>query len=259
MPVDTSVIIPVRNGERFVAEAIGSVLPQLDPDDEILVVDDHSTDGTRAVLATFTDPRLRPIEGNGKGVSAARNIGIAASRGELIVFLDHDDLWMPGRHAALRAVLRADAALGAAFGRWRLLYEPGAERYAMDALDGSFVFQIGVGTFRRWAVERVGGFDEGMRVGEDVDLLVRLDEAAVPVRICDLETMLYRRHRGNVSNDRATFRQAALAVLRRRIRRRPAGSAPADDPFARASAQNLELVRQTRERVKSARAETGNP
>src|SRR5438128_5171730 len=94
----TTVIMPVRNGERFIPEAIDSVLSQIALDDELVIIDDCSTDATRSVLARITDRRIRVLDGLGRGASSARNIGLAAAVGEFIAFLDHDDLWPAGRH-----------------------------------------------------------------------------------------------------------------------------------------------------------------
>src|SRR5690242_11942220 len=97
----TSVIVPVRNGVRFIREGIDSALQQLAPDDEIVVIDDASTDGTLSVLNRMQDRRIRVLAGSGRGVSSARNIGLAAASGTFIAFLDHDDLWPPERHPVL--------------------------------------------------------------------------------------------------------------------------------------------------------------
>ena len=122
----TSVIIPVRNGERFIAEAVDSVLQQIAPADEIIVVDDASTDGTRLLLAGIQDRRIQAMDGSGRGVSSARNIGLAAATGEFVAFLDHDDLWPARRHAVLLQALQADIKMDCAIGRIRLRVEQDA-------------------------------------------------------------------------------------------------------------------------------------
>ena len=93
-----SVVIPVHNGERYLAEAIQSVLDQTHAPLECLVIDDGSTDATQAVVAGFGDcvSYVRRARG---GVSAARNHGLRLARGELIAFLDHDDVWLADRLA----------------------------------------------------------------------------------------------------------------------------------------------------------------
>lgn len=92
-----SVIIPAYNSASYIRHSIGSVLAQTVTDFEVFVVDDGSTDDTKAVVETIQDPRIRYIYQENGGVSAARNTGIRNAKGEYICFLDADDLWKP-RH-----------------------------------------------------------------------------------------------------------------------------------------------------------------
>ncbi len=89
-----SVIIPVYNGEQFVADAIRSVLEQSAAAAECIVVDDGSVDSTRAVVASFGSA-VRYEHQQNAGVSRARNRGVELAQGELVAFLDHDDVWLP--------------------------------------------------------------------------------------------------------------------------------------------------------------------
>jgi len=91
------VIIPTHNRADVLGRAIASVLEQTWTDLELFVVDDGSTDDTASVLAEFDDPRLTGMHQENKGVSAARNLGIAASSGRLIALLDSDDYWLPDK------------------------------------------------------------------------------------------------------------------------------------------------------------------
>ena len=88
-----SVLIPTYNCARFLSQAIDSVLAQTFQDFEILVVDDGSTDDTAQVVARY--PRVRYIRREHCGVSASRNAAVAAATGEIVVFLDADDFWLP--------------------------------------------------------------------------------------------------------------------------------------------------------------------
>ncbi len=91
-----SVIIPVYNREKHIANAIGSVLKQTYPDFELIISDDGSTDSTLKIVETFTDHRVRIIKSPiNQGAAAARNQGIKQARGNLIAFLDSDDIWLP--------------------------------------------------------------------------------------------------------------------------------------------------------------------
>ena len=89
-------IVPTHNGRAFIARALDSALAQSAPADEVVVVDDASTDGTADLVAErYPGIRLVRLPGN-VGSGAARNAGVAASTGDLIAFLDHDDAWQPG-------------------------------------------------------------------------------------------------------------------------------------------------------------------
>lgn len=94
-----SVIIPTHNRAKVLGRAVSSVLAQSWTDFELIVVDDGSTDDTAATLASFDDPRLTRMHQENKGVSVARNAGIAASSAPWIALLDSDDYWMPEKLA----------------------------------------------------------------------------------------------------------------------------------------------------------------
>jgi glycosyltransferase involved in cell wall biosynthesis len=215
----TSVIMPVRNGMRFISEALESVLHQLGPNDEIIIIDDASTDGTRSILARMQDRRIHVMDGLGRGVSSARNIGLAAAAGEFIAFLDHDDLWPPRRHAALLQALLADIKMDCAIGRIRLRMEQDAIvlPHLLD-LEGALAPSLAVGTavFRRRILDIVGGFDEEMQFCEDTDYYVRLREQNCHFVSCNVDALIYRRHSTNASCDVAGSRQDMLQMMRRR-------------------------------------------
>jgi glycosyltransferase involved in cell wall biosynthesis len=90
-----SVVIPHYNKGPYIARALNSVLTQTFPDFEVIVVDDGSTDDGAEIIRGFDDPRIRLIQQENRGVSAARNRGIEAARAELVAFLDADDEWLP--------------------------------------------------------------------------------------------------------------------------------------------------------------------
>src|SRR5262249_34206604 len=108
-PPLVSVVMIVRNGERFLASAIRSVLAQDYRPLDVVVGDGQSTDSTVAVAARFPDVRL--ILQEGRGVADAYNVGIAAARGELVAFLSHDDLWTPDKVSTQVALLQAQPAI----------------------------------------------------------------------------------------------------------------------------------------------------
>ena len=220
MGLRTSVIIPVRNGETHVVAAIDSVIEQLHPQDEILIVDDASTDRTRTLLTSLRDPRIRILDGAGCGPSAARNKGLGIAQGEFAAFLDHDDLWPCGRHAALVQALIDSPDVDAAFGRIRIRIDDGAEMTPrlknLDNCHAPYNFLL-AGLYRRRLLDRIDGFAEDMRYGEDADYVARLEEFGMRALLCDVDAVVYRQHATNASRDHVAVHDGMMEVIRRRI------------------------------------------
>ncbi len=218
----TSVIIPVRNGLNFLAEAIASALAQLGPADQVIVVWDVSTDNTQSLLERVGDPRVLIIKGPERGVSGARNVGLAAADGEFVAFLDHDDTWPEDRHRKMLQALEHDARLDAVFGRMRIRLEADAPRWQwLLDMDGRHVPGPNLGTalFRRSVLRRIDGFDESLRFGEDLDYFDRLREADMRYELCDVDGLVYRRHATNCTNDQLAVQNSVFDVIRRKKRR----------------------------------------
>lgn len=238
-----SVILPVHNGERFLAAALDSLLAQTWRDMEIVVIDDGSTDDTGSILRSYAvrERRVRVITQPKLGLVSALNRGLTAARGRFAARLDADDVALPKRLEKQIAYLYANphmAAVGSqiiiidADGRvLRRGYYPVGEdvcrRYL--ATRGAPVCHPAV-TFRTDAVRAVGGYRDAYRHAEDLDLWLRLGGVG---SIDNLPEILlhYRLHDGNASV-RHSQRQAiatALAYVSARMRE-------ADDSEARASA-----------------------
>ena len=188
-PPAVSVIIPTFDRAELVGRAVASVLAQTHADLECLVVDDGSRDHTPEVLAAMGDPRLRVWRTQNRGVSAARNLGLAESRGEYVAFLDSDDEWLPEKLARQLAFM-VDGGLSAShteeiWMRGGRRVNPGA-RYAKptgDIFTASLdlcVISPSCSMFARSLFARVGTFDPDLPACEDYDLWLRVC-LAVPV------------------------------------------------------------------------------
>ena len=199
-PVTVSVVIPTHDRGRVVVEAIESALAQTHPPLEVIVVDDGSTDDTAERVGRLRDARVKYLRRSHAGVSAARNAGIAAATGDLVAFLDSDDLWKPDKVEAEIAALARYPSAGGVFSdlekvdgatfvpsfmrRTRVFSRLLAERAYRDglllsarALSLCLLQEVPIKTpaltVRRSALERVGGFNEAWTSSEDWEFLLR--------------------------------------------------------------------------------------
>lgn len=120
-----SIILPTYNRADTLGRALDSIRAQREQDWELVLVDDGSTDGTQALLQRYDDPRLRVLRQENRGVSHARNAGLAAARGQLISFLDSDDEWPPHHLALMAAFFAAHPDEHLACGEWWEVFGPG--------------------------------------------------------------------------------------------------------------------------------------
>jgi glycosyltransferase involved in cell wall biosynthesis len=238
---EVSVIIPVYNRAHLVARTIESVLSQSHAACHVILVDDGSTDGTHEVVsARFPDPRVRVLRQENRGVSAARNAGLAAATGDYIAFLDSDDVWRPWKLAVQIACLDRlrDEGVGMLWSDMDLVDERGnvtvanANRssygaYSLFTMQEMFQASASLedlvphvathapGVSVHWGdvyrcialgnlcptpsviltrerAERIGGFDETMRTGEDHGYHLRACSIG-PAAFLDAATFSYRK------------------------------------------------------------------
>jgi glycosyltransferase involved in cell wall biosynthesis len=222
-----SIVMPVYNGEQFIAEAVRSALASTFADIELLVVDDGSTDASvaEATRAAAGDARLRVLSVPHGGVAAARNAALAAARGELIANLDADDVMFPDRVAQQVAFL--DTHRGHVAVSVRLLIVDANGRpirvlgrvFSHDAIDeellgGNAAAIPNAGAmFRRQAALAIGGYSTHLSTtGEDHDLWLRLAEVGRLANLPDV-LMRYRVHGANVSVGSDKFQQRLPITL----------------------------------------------
>ena len=221
-----SVIIPVYNGARFLEEAIANVLAQQYPSLEIIVVDDGSTDDPASVLARLPVD-VRYFRQENAGAAAARNRGIKDASGDLIAFLDVDDLWPVNNLRVLLDVLSGDAAADVAHGRGQLTqYQPGATGEYLGNPGESFPYYIGAGLYRRRAFERVGLFDAELRYGEDSDWFNRAYECKLPIHRLNEVTLFVRRHDSNMTRGKTLVERNLIRIVKKQLERRTGRSEP---------------------------------
>ncbi len=220
-----SAIIPAHEGERFLHAAIGSVLAQEYTPLEVIVVDDGSTDGSADVAASFP---VRCLRQPNLGVAAARNAGLAAAGGEVISFLDQDDLWPPAKLAVQVGHLLEHPELGFVVGRMEVFLEPGAPRPAWMHVDQP-AFLLGALVAWRHVFDLVGAFETGYTVSSDADWFARAKDAGIPRAVLPEVVLRYRIHEQNASHRRDVLWHETMQVLRRSVERRRAGQAADGD------------------------------
>lgn len=209
-----SVVMPLYNKEAEVERALRSVVEQSLAPGEIIIVDDGSTDGSRAIveriIAEHPEAGIRLITQPNSGVSAARNRGIAEAKGDYIALLDADDMWLTGYIAEVCRLMEyypeADAystAFDIVNGTQRVAAPvPTTEGYiniAEEALLRRYPIIPSTATLRREAVLRAGGFPVGMRIGEDQWLWVRMVQQGAKFCFSPMSLVRYSRTASNRS------------------------------------------------------------
>ena len=222
-----SVIIPAYNSARYIEEAVRSVLGQHLKPDEIIIVDDGSTDETPEILAGFTGPGIITIRQENSGAASARNRGIQAATGSLIAFLDSDDIWLPEKLAAQNRVLTEHPEIAYVLCGMEDFISP--EQAEKLKLPGALPENSRSGTLpttaliRKPVFDKVGLFNPGWKTGEFMDWLLRANEAGVPGY--RMEQILVRRriHDRNLGRSAASgrdYHQILKAALDRKRKQR---------------------------------------
>jgi glycosyltransferase involved in cell wall biosynthesis len=227
-----SVIVPAYNAERFLGEAVESVLRQTWHEIEVIIVDDGSSDGTAALAERLaaSDPRVRVIHQENGGLSSARNAGLAASRGEYVSFLDADDVLLPDKIGKQLAFLTQFASCD-------LVY---SDHYVGDSAATPTLLvskrppplrAAELLVFRNWfapfspllraeLARRVGGFDESLTASEDWDFWIRASRCGA-LSYLPGPVGVYRMHAEQMHRDLARLRANQDKVIRKNF---PPGS-----------------------------------
>lgn len=218
-----SVVIPVYNRERYLGEAIESVLGQTRQADEVIVVDDRSTDGSAALARSYGVTVV--AQERNRGAAAARNVGTRVATGDVVAWLDSDDRWLPDHLEVVGGLLARHPDASAAFGASRQFgahhgvirgYVPFEEPgLVLPAAFRSWLHVTIGAIIRRSALTEVGGMDEQMLLGGDFDLWLRLSRHHLMVAT-EQVTSEWRWH-GEQLSDAARAQLAAVYGARHRF------------------------------------------
>jgi glycosyltransferase involved in cell wall biosynthesis len=225
--------MPVYNGDRYLTEAIESILMQTFTDFEFLIIDDGSTDRSPQILRHYAaqDDRIRLISRENRGLIATLNQMLELARGEFLARMDADDIAISDRFAAQIAFLQQHpdhVCVGGAYalidakGRTVLHLEmpEGNSEIQQAILSGRTIVNHPCAMIRRWTLEAIGGYDAAMVTVEDLDMLLRLGEIG---KLANLKqsVLKYRFHMQSVSAKRSEFQhQMAQEACRRAWQRR---------------------------------------
>jgi len=218
-----SVVIPCFDQANFLGEAIESVAAQGRAVAEIVIVDDGSSDNTYAVAGRY--PSVRRLRQANRGVAAARNLGLASSSGEFLVFLDADDRLLPEAIELGVSALAKRPYVALVAGMSRDIGSDGRELgdsrqplvtqdHYLRLLEDCYIWSGSSIVYRRSALEAVNGFDESLFAGDDYDLYLRI-AFAHPIYCHETVVTEYRRHGSNTTRDSAIVLASQLDVLKR--------------------------------------------
>ena len=220
-----SVIVPVYNGERYLASTLQSVVAQDYRPIEILVIDDGSDDRSAEIARGF--PEVRYFHQSNQGAAVARNLGIENAQGELVAFLDADDTWMAAKLSIQVRHLLDHPDLGFVLARQLIFLEPGVQRPSWlkpELLENDSVGYVPSTLLARKTVfDRIGGFDPRFVPAEDAEWFFRAKDAGIAMGVVS-EVLLHKRvHGSNLSHGTAVSQPRLLQTLRSSIERQRKG------------------------------------
>ena len=203
-----SVIVPTYNCDRYIGEAVESVLAQTTSPYEIIVVDDGSTDNTAQALAPYRDS-VHVVRQDNQGVAAARNAGIALAKGDLIAFLDADDTFFPEKLAKQADCFVRSPTLGMVISGWQIVTKAGELLSIATPWKDNPVLDLKAAVLckparpsatmiRRDWCRRTGGFDTALSSAEDLDFLLRLMLEGCEAMWLPEVQVSYRQHAGSL-------------------------------------------------------------
>lgn len=211
-----SVVLPVYNGEKFIAEAIRSVFVQKYEPLELIVVNDGSTDQSEKCLEEF-EGKLTLINQKNSGPSSARNAGIETANGEYVAFIDADDVWVPGNLSFHMNQFTKYKNLEISIGLTsKLEFESSIEVDVEQAKKKAFLHLVmGASLMKKSVFKDVGLFDEELILGQDTDWFLRAKELEKKMAIGKDLVLFYRKHQHNRTNDKTKANFYLFKILKK--------------------------------------------
>jgi glycosyltransferase involved in cell wall biosynthesis len=221
--IHVSVIIPVFNGAQYLGEAIESVLGQTYPSIELLIVDDGSTDDTAGIVDSYS-PLVRYRYQQNAGLGSARNRGVADTTGDLVAFLDADDLWGEQKITTQVQYLTERPSVKAVFAFMESFISPDLgqsdrNRLALPPAPQP-AWSAGTMLARRPALSAVGPFPTHVQIGEFMDWLLRAREIGLEMAMLPEVMMRRRIHRTNMGREDESGRGDYARILKASLDRR---------------------------------------
>jgi glycosyltransferase involved in cell wall biosynthesis len=228
-----SCIVPVFNGQRYLGEALDSILAQTYRAFEIIVADDGSTDGTSAVAGRY-GRSVRYLRQPNAGPAAARNLGLSAARGEFVAFVDQDDLWHPEKLARQMARFETRPELDLCIAHVQMFWVPELQGEAARLRNQPRVhvvpgYTTGTLLARRTFFEAVGDFDTSLWFGDATEWFLRVADRKAVIELLPDILLYHRMHRANLTRRlSAASRNEFLAIVKQSLdHRRRSGGGPA--------------------------------
>lgn len=213
-----SVIIPAYNRAAFLLAALESIWEQEYQPLEIILIDDGSIDETAEVVAAMGERVIYASQKN-QGPAAARNHGLRISHGEIIAFLDSDDLWPSGKIRLQIPYLLVPLQYDYVIGYTQFVRLPGGRALHPIQQRPGIASNLGAGLYKREVFDRVGGLDEGLLQGEDLDWQQRARSVNLRYAVIPEVTLIYQIHADNLTNDRQAARQDYWRMIRKSVER----------------------------------------
>lgn len=221
-----SVIVPVKNGYEYIEQALESVERAFDTMAyEVIIVNDGSTDKTEEVLQSWHS-KIRYFSQKNQGVAAARNLGLQHAKGELVSFIDADDIWSVDHVRDLYGVLQKNSELEVALGYTQRVSKAQDAVFSSPVL-GFDLYQppvllpsLGAALFKKSVFTKVGQLEPTLRWHEDLDWYLRFIEHGFPIGITKEVVSYYRLHNFNATHDLLPGDAQLLRVLAQSLKRR---------------------------------------